>query len=89
MYDAALTAPEPSARAEAYEQIKASGVLSPLADSSLHLQAHVSSRLVNAQLAGEPLDLQQVLSYAVDKGHPQLAEEAQACLLALCPLLTA
>ena len=85
VYDAALTAPEPSARAVAYEQIKASGVLSPLADSSLHLQAHVASRMVNAQLAGEPLDLQQVLSYAVDKGHPQLAEEAQACLQAPCP----
>ena len=46
----------------------------------------MASRLVNARLAGEDsLQIPEVLQYAVDNGHPQLAEEASRALDGLTP----
>ena len=46
----------------------------------------MASRLVNARLAGEDsLQVAEALQYAVDNGHPQLAEEASRALDAITP----
>ena len=77
---------EPSQRLECLQQLKDQGHLAPLQGCSTYLQAHVTSCLVNARLAGEDsLQVAEVLQYAVDNGHPQLAEEASRVLDAITP----
>ena len=66
-------------RVEIYKQLKSAGTLDPVAQCGPHLYCHVVSRLVNAQQDQEQLSVQDILTHAIDHGHPQLAQEAQAC----------
>ena len=57
-----------------------------LSPSRIALRSHVASRLVNARLSGkDSLQVPEILQYAVDHGHPQLAEEASKTLDHLSP----
>ena len=67
-------------RREAYEKLLASKKLAPLAGCSDHLHSHVASHFVNAEMQGRVVQLTEILTQAIDYGHPQLAEEAQEVL---------
>ena len=71
---------EAQKRKEAYERLLASKKLAPLAGCSDHLHSHVASHFVNAEMRGKVVQLSDILTQAIDYGHPQLAEEAQEVL---------
>ena len=73
-------ADEAQQRREAYEKLIASKKLAPLAGCSDHLHSHVASHFVNAEMQGRVAQLAEILTQAIDYGHPQLAEEAQEVL---------
>ena len=66
-------------RIEIYKQLNAAGTLDPVAQCGPHLYCHVVSRLVNAHEDQEHVSVADILTHAIDHGHPQLAQEAQAC----------
>ena len=68
---------EAQKRKEAYEKLLASKKLAPVAGCSDHLHSHVASHFVNAEMQGRVVQLAEILTQAIDYGHPQLAEEAQ------------
>ena len=67
-------------RKEVYERLVASKKLAPLDGCSDHLHSHVASHFVNAEMQGRVVQLAEILTQAIDYGHPQLAEEAQEVL---------
>ena len=67
-------------RKEVYEKLVASKKLAPLTGCSDHLHSHVASHFVNAEMQGKGVQLSDILTQAIDYGHPQLAEEAQEVL---------
>ena len=67
----------------AYQKLLASKRLEPISGCSDHLHSHVASHFVNAELQGRTVQLSEVLTQAVDYGHPQLAEEAQQVLASI------
>ena len=71
---------EAQKRKDAYEKLLASKKLAPLSGCSDHLHSHVASHFVNAEMQGRVLQLSEILTQAIDYGHPQLAEEAQEVL---------
>ena len=71
---------EAQKRKDAYEKLLASKKLAPLAGFSDHLHSHVASHFVNAEMQGRVAQLSEILTQAIDYGHPQLAEEAQEVL---------
>ena len=71
---------EAQKRKEVYEKLLASKKLAPLAGCSDHLHSHVASHFVNAEMQGKVVQLSDILTQAIDYGHPQLAEEAQEVL---------
>ena len=71
--------PRAAQRIEVYKQLKAAGTLDPIVNCGPHLYCHVVSRLVNAHEAQEQVSVADVLTHAIDHGHPQLAQEAQTC----------
>ena len=70
-------------RQVAYQKLLASKRLEPISGCSDHLHSHVASHFVNAELQGRTVQLSEVLTQAVDYGHPQLAEEAQQVLASI------
>ena len=68
---------EAQKRKEVYEKLLADKKLAPLAGCSDHLHSHVASHFVNAEMQGKVVQLSDILTQAIDYGHPQLAEEAQ------------
>ena len=71
---------EAQKRKEMYEKLLASKKLAPLSGCSDHLHSHVASHFVNAEMQGKVVQLSEILTQAIDYGHPQLAEEAQEVL---------
>ena len=71
--------PRAAQRLEIYKQLKSAGTLEPISECGPHLYCHVVSRLVNADQAQEQTSIPDILTQAIDEGHPQLAQEAQAC----------
>ena len=64
-------------RKAAYDKLLACKRLEPISGCSDHLHSHVAAHFVNAELQGGQVQLSEVLTQAVDYGHPQLADEAQ------------
>ena len=84
--DLPLAGEEASQRLKCLRSLQDQGLLDPLQDCTPYLRFHVSSRLVNARLSGEDsLQVPEILQYAVDHGHPQLAEEASKALDSMSP----
>ncbi|CAE7858626.1 unnamed protein product, partial [Symbiodinium necroappetens] len=71
---------EAQKRKDVYEKLLASKKLAPLSGCSDHLHSHVASHFVNAEMQGRVVQLSEILTQAIDYGHPQLAEEAQEVL---------
>ena len=74
---------EAQKRRDAYEKLLSSKKLAPLSGCSDHLHSHVASHFINAGMQGREVQLAEVLTQAIDYGHPQLAEEAQEVLSSL------
>ena len=84
--DLPLAGEEASQRLQCLRSLQDQGLLDPLQDCTPYLRSHVSSRLVNARLSGEDsLQVPEILQYAIDHGHPQLAEEASKALDSMSP----
>ena len=54
-----------------------SSILSP---GAVITSTPMSSHFINAEMQGRPVQLSEILTQAIDYGHPQLAEEAQEVL---------
>ena len=65
---------EAQRRRDAYEKLLSSKKLAALSGCSDHLHSHVASHFINAEMQGRALQLSEVLTQAIDYGHPQLAE---------------
>ena len=88
--DLPLAGEEASQRMQCLRSWQDQGLLDPLQDCTPYLRSHVSSRLVNARLSGEDsLQVPEILQYAIDHGHPQLAEEASKALDSMSPTIKA
>ena len=84
--DLPLTGEDASQRLQCLRSLQDQGLLEPLKDCTPYLRSRVASHLVNARLSGEDsLQVPEILQYAVDHGHPQLAEEAFKTLDHLSP----
>ena len=71
---------EAQKRKDAYEKLLASKKLASLSGCSDHLHSHVASHFVNAEMQGRVVQVSEILTQAIDYGHPQLADEAQEVL---------
>ena len=61
---------EAQKRKEVYDKLLASKKLAPLAGCSDHLHSHVASHFVNAEMQGKAAQLSDILTQAIDYGHP-------------------
>ena len=70
-----------TARLRFTQQLQESGVLDGVKDASEYLRSHVAARFLNGETAvAEPCSLARALNEAVQRGCPQLAEEAHSIL---------
>ena len=80
VWDRRVDHPEAQRRLEELKKLEKAGKLEGMGTWSPYLQSHVRSRILNAHMEGNTLDIDEVLLEATEKGCPELAQEAEKVL---------